>query len=116
MKFKLDENLSPSLANLFDSSHDVHSVAQEGLSGQGDTRVIEACTRERRALITFDLDFANIVAYPPSTLSGIVVLRLSSQAHSHAEAALRRVLALLAHETLAGALWIVEDQRIRIHG
>jgi len=50
MKFKLDENLSPSLATLFsDITNDVHSVTEQSLNGAPDERVIDACTREGRA-------------------------------------------------------------------
>lgn len=115
MRFKLDENLSPSLASLLASAgHDAHSITEQGLGGRPDERVIEVCKRENRALITFDLDFSNIVAYPPKDYAGLVVLRLNSQAHPAAESAVRRVLSLLATEALLGRLWIVEETRIRI--
>jgi len=39
-------------------------------------RVIDVCRREGRVLITLDLDFSNILSYPPSDFAGIVVLRL----------------------------------------
>jgi predicted nuclease of predicted toxin-antitoxin system len=114
--FKLDENLSPSLAELFAAAgHDAHSVVQQALGGRPDERVIEACRHERRALVTLDLDFSNIHAYPPAAYAGIVVLRLASQEHAVVDAAIRRVLMLLTQEPLAGTLWIVEEQRIRIH-
>jgi predicted nuclease of predicted toxin-antitoxin system len=61
VKFKLDENLSPSLAVLFAADgHEAHSVVQQALGGQPDERVIDVCRREQRALITLDLDFSNI--------------------------------------------------------
>ncbi len=67
MKFKLDENLSPSLARLFAADgHEAHSVVQRALGGQPDERVIDVCRREQRALITLDLDFSNILTYPPA--------------------------------------------------
>jgi predicted nuclease of predicted toxin-antitoxin system len=76
VKFKLDENLSPSLAALFAADgHEAHSVVQQALGGQPDERVIDVCRREQRALITLDLDFSNILAYPPAKFTGIVVLR-----------------------------------------
>ena len=116
MKFKLDENLSPSLAKLFTSAgYEAHSVVEQGLGGASDPSVLIRCTQESRVLVTFDLDFANIQAYPPGSHAGIVVLRLATQSHTVAAAALTRVLALLPGESLAGALWIVEDHRIRIH-
>jgi Domain of unknown function (DUF5615) len=41
VKFKLDENLSPSLAALFAADgHEAHSVVQQALGGQPDERVI----------------------------------------------------------------------------
>jgi predicted nuclease of predicted toxin-antitoxin system len=117
VKFKLDENLSPTLAAIFAAAgHDAHSVVQEALGGQPDERVIDVCNREQRALVTLDLDFSNILTYPPAKFAGIVVLRLVDQAHVTAEAAIRRVLALLPEEPVAGTLWIVEDRRIRIRG
>lgn len=116
MNFKLDENLSPSLAEIFvDAGHDAHSVVQQALGGQPDERVLEVCRRERRALITLDLDFSNIHAYPPADAAGIVVLRLASQGHAVVEAAIRRMLTLLPQEPLTGTLWIVEEHRVRIH-
>lgn len=116
MKFKLDENLSPTHAGLFVAlGYDAHSVVEQALGGQPDDRVIDVCAREGRTLVTLDLDFANIHAYPPSKFSGIVVLRLASQGHEVVEAAIVRVLTLLQQESAYGALWIVEDDRIRIH-
>ena len=115
MKFKLDENLSPTLAKHFESSgHEAHSVVAQSLGGQSDDRIIDVCLREQRALITLDLDFSNIQAYPPNQYSGIVVLRIADQSHSRVEAAIRRIVALLPQERLTGSLWIVEDHRVRV--
>jgi predicted nuclease of predicted toxin-antitoxin system len=63
VRFKLDENLSPSLAELFAAAvHETHSVAQQGLGGQADARVIEVCGREQRAFVTLDLDLSKFSA------------------------------------------------------
>ncbi|MFM9862322.1 MAG: DUF5615 family PIN-like protein [Micropepsaceae bacterium] len=117
MKFKLDENLSPSLSTIFAAGgHEAHSVVEQALGGQPDEHVLDVCNRESRALISFDLDFANIVTYPPGNFCGIAVLRLNSQAHPPAVDAIRCVLAMLPSEALTAKLWIVEENRIRIHG
>jgi predicted nuclease of predicted toxin-antitoxin system len=117
VKFKLDENLSPSLGLIFEAAgHDAHSIVQQALGGQPDDRVLDVCNREQRALVTLDLDFSNILTYPPARSAGIVVLRLVDQAHVTVEAAIRRVLSLLPEEPVTGMLWIVEDRRIRIRG
>lgn len=117
MRFKLDENLSPSLAALFAAAgHEAHSVVEQALGGATDERVMDICRREQRALVTLDSDFSNILAYTPSEFTGIVVLRLTDQTHATVEAAIQRMLVLLAEEPIAGMLWIVEEGRIRIRG
>jgi len=115
VKFKLDENLSPSLSAMFtELGHDAHSVVQQSLGGQPDERVIDVCRREARVLITLDLDFSNILAYPPANFTGIIVLRLPDQAHVTVKAAIERVLDFVNEEPVVGTLWIVEERRIRI--
>jgi predicted nuclease of predicted toxin-antitoxin system len=117
VKLKLDENLSPTLAALFAArGHEAHSVVEQALGGMPDASVIEVCRRERRGLVSLDLDFANILAYPPADHFGIVVLRLHDQAHPTVERAVRRVVELLETEPLVGRLWIVEDSRVRVRG
>ena len=61
MRLKLDENLGHLVQELFrQASHDVATVAGERLSSATDRDVIEACQRERRCLVTLDLDLANL--------------------------------------------------------
>jgi predicted nuclease of predicted toxin-antitoxin system len=44
VKFKLDENLSPSLAEIFAAAgHEAHSVTQQALGGEPDVHVLDVC-------------------------------------------------------------------------
>lgn len=94
------------------------TALQEGLSGAKDPRVLAACQRETRALVTLDTDFANIVAYPPSASAGLVVLRPARQSKP---VNLRVVGTLLAPHLkksgsgLSGSMWVVDDSQIRQH-
>jgi predicted nuclease of predicted toxin-antitoxin system len=116
VRFKLDENLSPALAEQFlAAGHEAHSVIDQALGGASDPRVIEVCRTEDRALITLDLDFANIQRYPPAQSAGVMVLRLGTQAHGAVAKALADAIGLLGREVLRGRLWIVESGRIRMH-
>ena len=116
MRFKLDENLSPTLATGFlAAGHEAHSALEQALGGASDPRIIEVCRLEGRALVTLDLDFANIQRYPPGRYSGIMVLRLGTQAQGPVAAGLTNAIALLQREALSGRWWIVEVGRVRIH-
>ena len=115
MRFKADENLPLEVSELFrQAGHDLHTVLDEALGGQPDSRIADACLIEKRCLITLDLDFADIRTFPPAGYQGLIVLRPSTQ---HVSAIIRlaqQVMALLESEPLTGRLWIVEENHIRI--
>lgn len=53
MRLVLDEHLSPTIAEeLRQRGHDVVSVAEAALSGQGDAEVLTWAVSERRAVVT----------------------------------------------------------------
>lgn len=71
MKLKLDENLGSRLQQLFQQrGHEVVTVADEQLCSASDETLIRTCQRERRCLVTLDLDFGN-----PLGLQAIGILR-----------------------------------------
>jgi predicted nuclease of predicted toxin-antitoxin system len=115
MKFKIDENLPIEVAvALRDAGHDAMSVVDQGLGGRADTSVAEVCRREGRSLVTLDVDFANVQAYPPRDHPGFIVLRLQRQDKPHVLGVVATVVPLLGEEPLEHRLWIVDESRIRI--
>jgi predicted nuclease of predicted toxin-antitoxin system len=115
VRFKTDENLpEESAVVLRAAGHDAHTVREQTLGGHPDDDVATVCKRELRALVTLDLDFADIRSYPPEEFEGLIVFRVGSQARDHVLTVLRKLLPMFAHEPLAGHLWIVEDERVRI--
>ncbi len=87
MRFKLDENLPYRAAHTFvEAGHDADAVYDEDLAGQPDEVVLAATVSEDRVLVTLDLDFSDLSAYPIGTHCGIVVLRPldDSRAATHA--------------------------------
>ena len=117
MRLKLDENFSQqSAAFLRKAGHDVMTVREERLGGAEDDAVFAACVAERRALITLDHDFGNVIRFPPATSYGIVVIELPpGQPPGAVQVGLATCLGALKLNPLANALWIVEPGRVRIH-
>lgn len=114
MRFKLDENLPAEAAGVLrDSGFGADTVGDERLSGAADEMVASASKAERRILVTLDLDFANIRAYPPGEHPGIIVLRVKHQDKPSVLGCVRRLAIALMLRDPAGELWIVEGNRIR---
>ena len=66
MKFKLDENIGAHTQRIFDQAgHDVKTVFEESLSGTADEELFRICQAEQRCLVTLDLDFSNVLRFPP---------------------------------------------------
>lgn len=115
MQFKIDENMPVECAEeLRQAGHDAMTVVDQQLAGQPDVRVAQVCQAEGRALVTLDLDFSDIRAFPPSDYAGIIVLRPSVQTIKNIQRLVGQVIAVLPSETLAAHLWIVDEGQIRI--
>ena len=65
-------------------------------------------------LLTIDLDFSNILDYPPATYGGILVMRYQIEDEAEVDETLKTALVDLYREELRGALVIVSPHRYRI--
>lgn len=117
MKFKLDENFGTRTQRLFTASgHDVQTVLDESLGGASDQQLFQVCRNEARCLVTLDLDFANVLRFPPVNSAGIVIIRVpKNPTLATLESLVKQFLLALEETPIAGKLWIVEMGRIRIH-
>ena len=94
--------------------HDVLDVRESGMAGTTDRQVSARALSEGRILVTMDLDFANILQYPPADYTGILVLRVPHPTRLHAVNTLRDFLSVLTEEDIKNALVIVEPGAYRI--
>lgn len=116
MKLKLDENIDKRLAKpLRDSGHDTLTVREQDLRGSDDIDLYRLCISEDRALVTLDLDFSNILRYPPENTPGLIVLRGPDDLFSTVRILIVTLIQALNEESPLHHLWIVEPGRIRIH-
>ena len=115
MRFKIDENLPTEVAqSLMLAAHEAMTVPAQHLTGSSDAEIARVCKIEGFALITLDRDFADVRTYPPDEHPGLVVLRLDQQDKDYVLAIIPQVIRMLIDEPLAGRLWIVQEDRIRI--
>jgi predicted nuclease of predicted toxin-antitoxin system len=117
VRFKLDENIGRRRLDLIRASgHDVMTVRDQGLQGIADEQLFEVCVAEGRALITLDRDFGQVLRFPPENSAGIIVLEIGPRATLQGILdRLRDLLEVVETRAVAGALWIIEPGRVRIH-
>ena len=110
-----DENMPGALVGLFaEAGHDAVTVSDQRMTGASDSHIASVCRREGRTLVTLDMDFADIRAYPPQEYAGLVVFRLGRHGPGRVLGVAARLIEMLPETSLQGQLWIVEDERIRI--
>jgi len=117
VKLKLDENLGRRAEQRFRAAGlDVSTVAAQQLSGARDEQIYRACVAEGRILGTCDLDFSQVLRFPPGDTAGIAVLSpLGRMTSGLLDILLQQLAAAVRLHEIDGQLWIVEPGRIRIH-
>ncbi len=114
-KIKLDENLGKRGKEIFQKcGYDIQTVFDEGLCSTPDRNLINKCRKEKRALVTLDLDFANPLAFKPSKYHGLIVIRLRPKPTPNE---LNDCITMLADKLfdkdVDGKLWIIQKNIIR---
>lgn len=79
-----------------------------------DSEVLALAARFNAVLLTVDLDFSNIMDYPPSQHGGIIVLRYQPEDEPALDATLRSALADLYRDGLDKTLVVVSPGRYRV--
>lgn len=115
-RVKLDENFPPSVVEIF-SKHgiDTSSVFHQNMHGNVDDTVFKVCSEEYRILITFDLDFANIIRYPAEGTAGIILSRNKQKITlANIKPLCERLAKVVIDYDIKDNLIIVEETKIRI--
>ena len=115
MRFLLDMNLPPAIGDrLRAEGHDAIHALDAGYGELSDHELFERAASDARIVVTFDLDFGEIIGATNYSTSGVVLLRLRLARQSSLWDRLRVAIAEAADAMEAGALVVVEDARIRI--
>jgi predicted nuclease of predicted toxin-antitoxin system len=116
MRLKLDECLDARLAVLLrNAGHETTTVPDQGLRGTPDRALYEHCAAEDHILVTLDLDFSNVLRFPPDRGPGLIVLRGPNDLFPTMRILVKTLINSLTTDTPTGRLWIVEPGRLRVH-
>lgn len=115
MRFLADMGVSLRVCEwLRGAGHDVVHLRDEGLQRLPNGEIFAKAARERRVLMTFDLDFGEILALSGTAAVSVVVFRLRNTRTPHV---IERLEALLSESAAAlerGAIVVVEETRHRV--
>jgi predicted nuclease of predicted toxin-antitoxin system len=94
--------------------HDAVHLRDDGLQKLPDDDIFKKAVAEARIVLTFDLDFGEILALSAGAVVSVVLFRLSDATPDHVISRLEAVLAESTNELLSGAIIVVEESRHRI--
>jgi predicted nuclease of predicted toxin-antitoxin system len=96
------------------ADHDAVHLREEGLIRLPDPEIAAKAGREGRIVLTFDLDFGDILAAARSGAPSVIIFRLRNQTPTAVNPRLFRVIGDCAGELVSGAIVIVEDEGYRV--
>jgi predicted nuclease of predicted toxin-antitoxin system len=116
VRFLLDENLSPLLADLLRrSGHDAVHARDVGLRQAGDQEVLERAGSDGRVLVSADTDFGRLLAASGAVLPSVILLRRAGGRRASTQAGLLLAnLAQVSSDLDAGAIVVLEATRVRV--
>lgn len=115
MRFLADMGVSGSVATALRAlGHDVAHAGEQGLGRAPDSVLLETARREQRVVLTFDLDFGDLLAASGAWLPSVIIFRLRDQRPAAVTPRLLRLLEERSKELEAGVLVVVEHDRYRL--
>lgn len=115
MKFLADMGVSPlTVKKLQEERYDAIHLSEQGLMRMSDSQIMAKAKEESRIVLTFDLDFADLLAASKDNLPNVIIFRLKTTLPSFVNSRLSIVLSECAEILNNGAIIIVEDYRYRI--
>jgi predicted nuclease of predicted toxin-antitoxin system len=115
VKFLADVGVAPRIVDwLRANGYDARHLAEENLHRLSDGEIFQKATREQRVLLTFDLDFAEIVALSGSAEVSVILFRLKDTRVDFVLSRLAAILRESGHLLPSGVILLVEDTRHRI--
>lgn len=99
---------------LRNNGHDAKHLREEGLHRMPNGEIFTKAIQENRIIVTFDLDFGEIVALSKGKKASVILFRLHNTRTSHLLRRLSAVLKDTANALEEGAVVVVEESRHRV--
>lgn len=114
--FLIDEDLPRTLAaELTAAGFPASDVRDVNLSGTPDPLIFQYAQQHRLVLVSADVEFGNVMLYPPGTHAGIILMRIPNEIASPAlRARVVQFVKTVPADRWRGRLFVVEPDRIRI--
>lgn len=116
MKFLIDNNLSPLLADALKAAgHDAVHLRDLGMQAAADHVVLEQARADERILVSADTDFGGLLARSgASTPSVILIRRLTGRRAAEQAAIILANLDQVAEDLTAGAIVVLHQDSLRV--
>ena len=115
MRFLADAGISPRTVEfLRRTGHDAAHVRELGLQRASDREIVHRAQTDSRILLTFDLDFGEILALGVLNGPSTVIFRLADERADAVNRRLEVVISEQGNALASGALVLVEDTRYRV--
>lgn len=116
MKFLIDNNLSPLLADALKAAgHDAVHLQDLGMQAATDHVVLEQARADERILVSADTDFGGLLARSgASTPSVVLIRRLAGRRAAEQAAIILANLDQVAEDLTAGAIVVLHEDSLRV--
>ena len=115
MRFLADMGISMKIVEwLRGKGYDVQHLREVGLQRLSDEDIFKKATSEQRIILTFDLDFEEIIALSGGKLVSVILFRLHNTRTPYVLNRLACVLEESGESLKRGSIIIVEETRHRI--
>ena len=115
MKFLADMGVSMTVVQaLREQNYDVIHLREQRLQRLPDPTILIKAKQETRIILTFDLDFSELLAISRENLPSVIIFRLQKTIPNFVADRLLKSLPLYKENLIQGAILIIEDSRYRL--
>jgi predicted nuclease of predicted toxin-antitoxin system len=102
------------LNSLREAGEDISHLREQSLLTLPDDQILAKAIQEGRVILTFDLDFADLLAASGGKVPSVILFRMRNQTPAAVTPRLFHALELCREALDAGAIVIVEDAAYRL--